>query len=50
VLDEATLFRDLGEVLRPGFEVTDASGELDTDLTMTRWFFLHRALLRGGEK
>jgi hypothetical protein len=33
VLDEAFLFRDGVEVFGPGFKVTDASSELDADLT-----------------
>jgi hypothetical protein len=33
VLDEALFCRDGVEVFDPGFEVTDASGELDADLT-----------------
>jgi hypothetical protein len=32
VLDEAFLCRDGVEVFGPGFEVTDAAGELDADL------------------
>jgi hypothetical protein len=46
VLDEALFFRDGVEFFGPGFEVTDASSELDADLAG----FGHRDLLRGGNR
>jgi hypothetical protein len=45
VLDEALLFRDGVDLFGPGFEVTDSTCELDSDLAR----FGHRALLRGGK-
>jgi len=46
VLGEALFFRDGVEFFGPGFEVTDASSELDADLAG----FGHRDLLRGGNR